>query len=193
MRSVCVFCGSNVGRRPVFQQAAAALGRELVRRRIALIYGGGNVGLMGAIADTVLEAGGHVTGVIPDALVARELAHRGVQSLRIVGSMHERKALMGELSDGFIAMPGGYGTFEEFCEVVTWTQLGLHGKPCGLLNVDRFYDPLLALIDRAVAERFIRRENRRLVVDRDNPAALLDALASWRPPEVPKWITEEET
>ncbi len=193
MRSLCVFCGSNVGSRPVYVEAAQALGAELVRRGIELVYGGGNVGLMGTVADTVLRAGGRVTGVIPDALVARELAHLGLHSLRVVGSMHERKALMAELSDGFVALPGGYGTFEELCEAITWTQLGLHAKPCGVLNVAGYYDALLALFDRSVQERFVRPENRRLVIDDADPAGLIDALAAWTAPPAAKWLTADET
>ncbi len=149
----------------------------MVARHIELVFGGGCVGLMGIDADAVLGAGGHAIGVIPHALVAREIAHLGLPDLRIVGSMHERKATMAELADGFIALPGGYGTFEEFCEVVTWTQLGLHRKRCGLLNVQGFYDPLLALVDRAAADGFVRPENRAIVLADDDPARLLDRLA----------------
>ncbi len=193
MRSVCVFCGSSAGARPVYADAARALGRELARRGLGIVYGGGNVGLMGLVADAVLESGGHVTGVIPDALVARELAHRGIQDLRIVRSMHERKALMAELSDAFIAMPGGFGTLEELCEVLTWTQLGLHGKPCGLLNIAGYYDPLLALFDRAVEEGFLKPQNRGLVLEHIDADALLDAFAAWTAPPIAKWITPEQT
>ena len=165
------------------------LAREMTRRGIGLVFGGGNVGLMGVIADAMLAAGGHAIGVIPHALVARELAHRSLPDLRVVNSMHERKAMMAGLADAFIAMPGGFGTFEEFCEVVTWTQLGVHRKPCGLLNVGGFYDPLIALVDRAVAEGFIKPENRRIIVSDPDPAALLDALAQHMDalPEV-RWI-----
>jgi uncharacterized protein (TIGR00730 family) len=174
---ICVFCGSSPGTGRQYVEAAEELAREMTRRGIGLVFGGGNVGLMGVIADAVLAAGGHAIGVIPHALVARELAHRRLPDLRVVNSMHERKAMMAGLSDGFIAMPGGFGTFEEFCEAVTWTQLGVHRKTCGLLNVSGFYDPLIALIDRAAAEGFIKPENRRIVVSDANPAALLDALA----------------
>lgn len=160
----------------------------MTRRGIGLVFGGGNVGLMGVIADAVLAAGGHAIGVIPHALVARELAHRHLSDLRVVNSMHERKAMMAGLADAFIALPGGFGTFEEFCEVVTWTQLGVHHKPCGLLNVGGFYDPLIALIERAGAEGFIKPENRRIVISDPDPAALLDALANTQGlPEV-RWI-----
>src|SRR6185295_17261193 len=148
----------------------------MVRRDVGLVFGGGCVGLMGVVADAVLEAGGHAIGVIPDALVARELAHLGLPDLRIVGSMHERKALMASLSDAFIALPGGFGTFEELFEAVTWTQLGLQAKPCGLLNVAGYYDPLLALCDRAVAEGFVRPANRAILVADDEASRLLDRL-----------------
>lgn len=185
---MCVFCGSSSGAGPRYAEAAEALAREMTRRGIGLVFGGGNVGLMGVIADAVLAAGGHAIGVIPHALVARELAHRRLPDLRVVNSMHERKAMMAGLADAFIAMPGGFGTFEEFCEVVTWTQLGVHRKPCGLLNVGGFYDPLIALFDRAAAEGFIKPENQRIVVSDSDPAALLDALANARGlPEV-EWI-----
>ena len=164
------------------------MGRLLAARKITLVYGGGNVGLMGILADAVLEAGGHVIGVIPHALVAREVAHNSLPDLRVVGSMHERKALMAELADAFVALPGGYGTFEEFYEVLTWAQLGLHQKPCGLLNVEGFYNPLLSLVDHAIAERFIRPEHRALIVEAQDPDSLLSLLAHYRPPSVEKWI-----
>jgi uncharacterized protein (TIGR00730 family) len=189
---VTVFCGSNTGNRAAYRLATEGLARELVARDIGLVFGGGCVGLMGIVADAVLAAGGTAIGVIPQALVDRELAHRGLSDLRIVNSMHERKALMAELSDAFIALPGGFGTFEEFCEVVTWTQLGLHEKRCGLLNVEGFYDPLLALFDRAVTDAFITPSNRELVVSRSDPAALLDALSQPLEPPEPKWISSLE-
>ena len=186
---ICVFCGSSVGTRPEYARAAEQLAREMARRGIGLVFGGGAVGLMGVIADAMLAAGGHAIGVIPHALVARELAHRALPDLRVVNSMHERKAMMAGLADAFIAMPGGFGTFEEFCEVVTWTQLGVHRKACGLLNVGGFYDPMIALFDRAVAEGFIKPANRRIVVAHADPAALLDELAKPpAPPEV-RWIS----
>lgn len=176
LRRVCIFCGSSVGSRSEYREAAEAIAIHLAKRRIDVVFGGGVVGLMGVVADTVLAHGGHVVGVIPNALVAREIAHRGLPDLRIVSSMHERKALMANLSDAFIALPGGFGTFEEFCEVVTWTQLGLHRKPCGLLNVVGYYDPLVALFDRAVADGFVRPENRAIVVTESDPEALIDRL-----------------
>jgi uncharacterized protein (TIGR00730 family) len=160
----------------------------MARRSIGLVFGGGNVGLMGVIADAMLAAGGHVIGVIPHALVTRELAHRSLPDLRIVNSMHERKAMMADLADAFIAMPGGFGTFEEFCEVVTWTQLGVHAKACGLLNVGGFYDPLIGLFDRAVAEGFIKAANRQIVVAQADPAALLDELSKPHLPPEARWI-----
>jgi uncharacterized protein (TIGR00730 family) len=147
---LCVFCGSSTGRHPAFADAAQVLATELARRNIEIVYGGGNIGLMGVVADAALAAGGRVIGVIPEGLVARELAHPGVSALHVVASMHERKALMADLSDGFIALPGGFGTLEEFCEVVTWTQLGIHQKPCGLLNVEGYYDGLLAFFAHAL-------------------------------------------
>ena len=159
-----------------YREAAEAIAIQLARRRVDIVFGGGCVGLMGVVADTALAHGGHVIGVIPSAMVAREIAHRGLPDLRIVSSMHERKALMASLSDAFIALPGGFGTFEEFCEVVTWTQLGLHRKPCGLLNVAGYYDPLVALFDRAVSDGFIRAENRGIVVTESDPEALIDRL-----------------
>ncbi len=164
---------------------------ELVRRNIGLVYGGGNVGLMGMIADAVLRAGGEAIGVIPEHLMAREVGHKGLTKLHIVRSMHERKALMADLADAFVALPGGFGTLEEFCEVVTWMQLGLHAKPCGILNVMGYYSPLLRMLDHAVEERFLKPENRALVLARDQPADLLRALEGWRPARVEKWLDRE--
>ena len=179
MKRVCVFCGSNSGARETYAAAARQLGLILVQEGLELVYGGGHVGLMGAIADSVLANGGRVIGVIPEALVARELAHRGVSDLRVVHSMHERKALMAEIADGFIALPGGFGTFEEFCEILTWAQLGLHTKPCGILNVDGYYDPLLDLFDRGVAEQFIPPQHRSWVLlDTDSQRLLGRMLGS---------------
>ncbi len=176
LHRVCIFCGSSTGMRREYREAAEAIAIQLARRRVDIVFGGGCVGLMGVVADTALAHGGHVIGVIPSAMVAREIAHRGLPDLRIVSSMHERKALMASLSDAFIALPGGFGTFEEFCEVVTWTQLGLHRKPCGLLNVAGYYDPLVALFDRAVSDGFIRAENRGIVVTESDPEALIHRL-----------------
>ena len=193
LRRVCVFCGSSSGTPPVYRDAAENLAREMVRRGIGLVFGGGCVGLMGIVADAVLAAGGDAIGVIPQALVAREIAHKGLPDLRIVGSMHERKAMMAELSDAFIALPGGFGTFEEFCEAITWTQLGLHRKRCGLLNAAGFYDPLLALFDRAVADGFLKAANRNLVSDDTDAGALLDKLSLPLAAPEPKWIRTGET
>jgi uncharacterized protein (TIGR00730 family) len=168
------------------------MGELLARRGLGLVYGGGCVGLMGILADAVLAAGGEVIGVIPAALMAREVGHTGVTELRVVGSMHERKALMADLSDAFVALPGGFGTLEEFCEVLTWAQLGIHRKPCGLLNADGYYDPLLALLDHAVAERFLRPAHRALVLEERDLERLLDRLATSRLPDLEKWVDREE-
>ena len=162
-----------------------------MRRKIGLVYGGGNVGLMGVLADAVLGAGGEVIGVIPEKLMAREVGHNGLTKLHVVRSMHERKALMADLSDAFIALPGGFGTFEEFCEIVTWAQLGLHAKPCGILNVLGYYSPLLAMFDHAVEERFLKPENRALVLARDSVVELLRTLEEWRPTRVEKWLDRD--
>ena len=188
-----VFCASSLGVRPVYADAARVMGTLLAERGIGLVYGGGNVGLMGVIADAALAAGGEVIGVIPRSLFEREIAHTGLPDLRIVHSMHERKAMMAELSDAFIALPGGVGTFEEFFEAVTWTQLGLHKKACGLLNVDGFYAPLVAFIDRAMHEGFIRAGHRGIVVTDPDSAALIDKLAAAALPDQPKWIRPDET
>lgn len=193
MKRVCVFCGSSAGRRAEYEYAAVAMGEALVERGIELVYGGGNVGLMGVIADTVMRGGGKVVGVIPQALADREIANIGVTDLRVVDSMHTRKAMMAELSDAFIAMPGGVGTFEEFFEAVTWTQLGVHRKPCGLLNVEDFYTPLVNFIDHAVDEGFLKAVHRRAIVVSDDPDELLDALSDVELPDVPKWIKKDET
>jgi uncharacterized protein (TIGR00730 family) len=169
------------------------MGREIARRGLELVYGGGNIGLMGIVADAALEAGGHVIGVIPEGLVAREVGHRALSDLRVVGSMHDRKAMMADLADAFVALPGGFGTMEEFFEVLTWAQLGIHTKPCALLNVAGYYDALLALFDTFVGERFVTPEYRALVLDDTDPARLLDTIASYTPPPLEKWITEEES
>jgi uncharacterized protein (TIGR00730 family) len=191
MRRICVFCGSSEGSRPEYPAAAEEMGLELVRRNIGLVYGGGNVGLMGIIADAVVRAGGEAVGVIPENLMAREVGHKGLTKLHVVRSMHERKALMADLSDAFVALPGGFGTLEEFCEVLTWTQLGLHAKPCGILNIVGYYTPLLAMFDHAVEERFLKPENRELVLAGESPAELLRALEEWHPVRVGKWLSRE--
>ena len=193
MKRVCVFCGSSVGNRSEYSDFAEALGRILAARKIGLVYGGGNVGLMGVIADAAIAAGGEVIGVIPQALKDREIAHTGVRDLRVVDSMHTRKAMMAELADAFIAMPGGVGTFEEFFEAITWTQLGLQRKPCGLLNVGGFYSPLVAFIDQAVTEGFIKPIHRSMIAVDDNPERLVNTLMTMDLPDVPKWIRKDET
>lgn len=192
LHRICVFCGSSTGDNAQYSQAAVQLGREMARRGIGLVFGGGGVGLMGVIADAVLEAGGHAIGVIPHALVARELAHRALPDLRVVNSMHDRKATMAALADAFVAMPGGFGTFEEFCEAITWTQLGVHRKSCGLLNVRGFYDPLIEQFDRSVTEGFIKPGNRRIVVAHADPGALLEALANPPAPAEVAWISRPD-
>lgn len=189
---ICVFCGSSLGNRLAYRTAAARLGNLLVERDIELVYGGGNIGLMGVLADAVLQRGGRVIGVIPDSLMAREVGHLGLSELRVVSSMHERKAVMSDLSDGFVAMPGGFGTLEEFCEVLTWSQLGIQSKPCGLFNVERYYEPLLALFNQAVREGFLNLPNRRLVLDDESPERLLAKMAGFRPESASKWIAREE-
>ena len=171
---ICVFTGSRHGALPQYAGAAKQLAGDLVARGFGLVYGGGNVGLMNVLADAVLELGGHVTGVIPGALVSREVAHRGLTELRVVTSMHERKAVMAELSDGFIAMPGGIGTMEEFFEVLSWAQLGLHDKPCGLLNVAGYYDRMIQFLDHAVSEDFLKPKHRALLIVESQPSILLD-------------------
>lgn len=193
MKKICVFCGSSTGVSPAYRQAAHELGISLVDHGLGLVYGGGNVGLMGVVADAVLGRGGEAIGVIPQALVDKELAHGRLSDLRIVRSMHDRKALMAELADAFIALPGGYGTLEEFCEIITWTQLGLHEKPFGLLNVERYYDPFLQQIDHAITEGFIRTDNRSLILVGHEPGPLVEQLLQFKPPAVQKWIRSDET
>lgn len=189
LKRICVFCGSAFGARPAYKQAAEHLGRLLAERGLGLVYGGGGVGLMGAMADACLRAGGEVIGVIPDSLLRREVGHRGVSKLHVVQTMHERKALMADLADAFIALPGGYGTLEEFCEVVTWSQLGIQRKPCGLLNVERYWDGLLAVLDHAVDEQFVRPENSQLVLVASTPEGMLERLLEWTPPShIEQWI-----
>jgi len=192
VRTLCVFCGSSAGARPLYAEAARQMGEALVARGITLVFGGGRIGLMGEIARTVLAGGGHVVGVIPRALVRKEIAYDDLTELHVVDSMHERKALMAQRSDGFIAMPGGFGTFEEFCEVLTWSQLGFHHKPVGLLNVAGYFDGLLALFDHAVEEGFVRARHRSLVVAASDPADLLDRFAAYEPPPVEEWITSPD-
>jgi uncharacterized protein (TIGR00730 family) len=193
IRSLCVFCGSSKGERTEYAEAARRVGREVAERGWTLVYGAGNIGLMGELADAALEAGGRVIGIIPESLVIWEVAHTGLTELRVVSTMHESKALMADLSDAFLALPGGYGTLDEFCEILTWAKLGLHRKPCGLLNVLGYYDALLALLDTGVRERFLRPEHRALLLDdRDDVPALLDRLAAFTPALLGKYIDRDD-
>ena len=192
MRRLCVFCGSNSGSDPAYVDAARALGRALARNGVGVVYGGASVGLMGALADAALAEGGEVIGVIPQALVDKEIAHHGLVNLRIVASMHERKAMMAELSDGFVALPGGVGTLEELFEIWTWAQLGHHAKPCALLNVSGFYDGLIAFLDDVAGLGFMRQAHRAMLIVAEEPAGLLGLMRSYRPPSQSKWITSAE-
>jgi uncharacterized protein (TIGR00730 family) len=193
MRRVCVYCGANRGRDPAYAEAARAMGRALAQRGIELVTGGGRVGLMGVVADAALEAGGSVVGVIPQALMKRELAHAELSELIVTASMHERKAKMAELADGFIAMPGGLGTYEELFEIWTWAQLGWHHKPCGLLNAAGFYDKLVAFLDGATDDQFLKPEHRAMLVVDGDADRLLDRFAAYTPPVVTKWIGADQT
>lgn len=192
MRRLCVFCGSSRGSDPRHAEAAAGLGRLLAARGIGLVFGGGSVGLMGVVADAVLAGGGEAIGVIPHGLAARELAHRGVPDMRVVPTMHARKALMAELADGFVALPGGMGTFDELFEIVTWAQLGIHRKPVGVLDVAGYYEPLVALLDHAAAAGFVSAQGRAIVIVETQAPRLLDRMAACAPPEVLQWITPRE-
>ncbi len=193
MKRICVYCGSNPGRQPIYREAAAALGRELVARNIGLVYGGASIGVMGAVADAVLQNGGEAIGVIPQGLATREVAHTQLSELIVVTSMHERKAMMAELSDGFVALPGGWGTFEEIFEILTWAQLGIHAKPCGLLNIANYYDHLALFLQHAMDERFVREEYKPMIIMEQQPARLLDRFTNYQPPSVRKWIGPDET
>lgn len=193
MNRICVFCGSNPGLNPVFVETATELGAFLARENVELVYGGGRVGLMGAVADAVMRNGGKVIGVIPEPLATREVAHGGLTELIVVNSMHERKAKMAELADGFIALPGGFGTFEEFCEIVTWAQLGIHRKPCSLLNIAGFYDSLIALIRHSTEQKFIRPEHHSLVLIDDEIERLFKKMKNYQPPVLEKWLDKSET
>ena len=192
MKRVCVYLGSSPGADPAYAAAVEALARECVGRGLGIVYGGSGVGLMRVLADTALEAGGEVIGVIPEGVLEREVAHRGLPDLRVVGSMHERKALMADLADAFVAAPGGVGTLEELVEVYTWSQLGLHAKPVGLLDTAGYWTPFAAWLDHAVAQGFLRTEHRAMLLSDPDPAALLDRLAAWQPPTVTKWISRDE-
>jgi uncharacterized protein (TIGR00730 family) len=191
LRRICVFTGSQLGARGDYAAAARTLGGILARRRIGLVYGGGNVGLMGELADAALAAGGEVIGVIPDALVRKEVVHEGLSELRVVRSMHERKAQMADLADAFVALPGGMGTLEELCEILTWAQLGLHAKPCGLLDVGGYFERLLAFLDHAVSEGFLRAEHRSILLYAEKAERLLEALARHRATPAEKWIDRD--
>jgi uncharacterized protein (TIGR00730 family) len=188
MRRLCVYCGSNPGSQPDYTEAARNLARALVERNIEVVYGGASVGIMGVLADAILAEGGHVIGIIPQALVDKEVAHRGLSDLRVVKSMHERKTLMAELSDGFIALPGGLGTLEELFEVLTWALLGLHQKPCGLLNIRDYYRSLIDFLDHAVAERFIKDVHRAMLLVEEQPERLLERFERYKAPSVAKWF-----
>lgn len=191
MRSVCVYCGSNAGNKPIYTDRAIALGNRLAKEGLALVYGGGNVGLMGIVADAVLEAGGEVIGVIPEQLVGWEVAHRGLTRLEVVGNMHERKARMFDLADGFVALPGGFGTLDEMFEMLTWRQLGIGDKPCAFLDVDGFYTPLMSMLDRMVEERFLHPDQRRDLWHGDDIESLIGWMRDYRPADATKWMDEK--
>lgn len=191
LQRVCVFCGSQPGNRPEYVAAARELGGLLAARGIALVFGGGHVGMMGAVAEAVLAAGGQAIGVIPEGLVRRELAYEGLTQLIVTQTMHERKQRMADLADGFIALPGGFGTFEEFCEIVTWAQLGMHRKPCALLNVMGYYDALIGLFDHALREGFLRTEHRPLALVAANPADALARMEAWQAPPLKQWMSPD--
>jgi len=193
LKSVCVFCGSSFGKDPDYAEAAREFGQTLAQVGITLVYGGGNVGLMGVVADAALGSGGKVIGVIPKSLMQREIGHPVLTKLHVVGSMHERKAKMADLSDGFVALPGGTGTLEELFEVLTWAQLGEHQKPCGLLDVAGYYEPLLAVFNHMVERGFLKEHHRKMLLVEKEPAALLEKFARYEPPRVAKWIDRSET
>lgn len=192
MSSVCVYCASSPGVDAEFAASAALLGRTLAERSIRLVYGGGHVGLMGVVADAALDAGGEVHGVITRALEEKEIAHGGLTRLEVVETMHERKQVMAEQADAFVMMPGGFGTLEEFFEVITWTQLGIHVKPCGVLNVQGYFDPLMTLVEQATGQRFVRPEHRELLLVDDDPGRLLHRLADWVPVVIDKWLDRSD-
>lgn len=192
MKRICVFCGSRTGNADVYRSTCEELAKTLVQHRCGLVFGGGRVGLMGILADRVLEAGGQVIGVIPAFLRTEEIAHSGLSELRVVATMHERKAMMADLADGFIALPGGYGTLEEFFEILTWAQLGLHHKPCALLNVHGYFDPLLHLVNHAVAEGFVRPEHRPLILEDSSAERLIARMSAYTPPAAPRILHPDE-
>lgn len=192
LSSVCVYCASSPGADHSFVASAASFGQLLASRGVRLIYGGGRVGLMGVLADSVLDSGGEVHGVITRALEGKEVAHRGLSTLQVVETMHERKAAMADAADAFVMLPGGYGTLEEFLEAVTWSQLGIHSKPCGVLNVDGFFEPLIALIEEATKQRLVRPEHRDMVLFDADASSLVDRLAAWEPVTVDKWLDRDQ-
>jgi uncharacterized protein (TIGR00730 family) len=192
IKKICVYCGSSRGKNPAFAQSAVNLAQEMCARNIGLVYGGAAVGVMGAVADAVLEAGGEAIGVIPKSLAVKEIAHENLAELHVVASMHERKAMMAELADGFIALPGGWGTLEELFEMLTWAQLGFHDKPCGLLNTEGYYDSLIKFLENAFAQQFVNELYRPMLVTSAEPATLLDKFAFYRAPKVRKWMDEDE-
>ena len=193
INSICIYCGSSPGRLEAYGSAACALAKALVSRNISLVYGGASIGIMGMVADQVLKLGGHAIGVIPKALAHKEVAHKNLTELHITQSMHERKMLMAELSDGFIALPGGIGTLEELFEIWTWAQLGFHNKPCGLLNVEGYYDSLIGFLDHVLAEQFVKQDHHAMLIVETNPDALLDRYINYQPPAVRHWVGKDET
>ena len=192
IKKICVYCGSSTGKSPAFSQAAVMLGQELCARDIGLVYGGAAVGIMGTVADAVLAGGGEAIGIIPSSLAVKEVAHDNLTKLHVVASMHERKAMMADLADGFIALPGGWGTLEEIFEVLTWAQLGFHQKPCGLLNIDGYYDGLIGFLENAFEQEFVSQLYRPMLITADGPATILDHFASYQAPKVRKWMGEDE-
>jgi len=192
IKKICVYCGSSAGKDPAYSQAAVKLGQALCARDIGLVYGGAAVGVMGAVADAVLEAGGEAIGVIPGSLAIKEVAHDKLTELHVVASMHERKAMMADLADGFIALPGGWGTLEEIFEVLTWAQLGFHHKPCGLLNIGGYYDGLIGFLENAFEQQFVSQLYRPMLITAHEPTAMLDHFASYEAPKVRKWVGQEE-
>ncbi len=193
MKRICVFCGANTGKRDQYSTAAKDLAEELVSREIEIVYGGGRIGLMGVLAERAIELGGRVIGVIPESLATKEVAHDSVSELIVVGSMHERKAKMAQLSSGFISLPGGIGTIEETFEMLTWSQLGFHNKPCGIINVAGFYDKLIEFLNHISEEKFFMDIYRRMLIVETDPSALLERFEQYKPPQVKHWIAEDET
>ena len=193
MKRICVFCGANTGKRDQYSTAAKDLAEELVSREIEIVYGGGRIGLMGVLAERAIELGGRVIGVIPESLAIKEVAHDSISELIVVGSMHQRKAKMAELSDGFISLPGGIGTIEETFEMLTWSQLGFHNKPCGIINVEGFYNKLIEFLNHTSEEKFFMDIYRRMLIVETDPSALLDKFEKYKPPQVKHWIAEDET